>query len=123
MRWLVDENLPRAIADWLSQSGDDVLDVAASSHRGAADRELWVLAGAERRIIITRDLGFLWPDLAPHPEGVVIVRVPQEWKATEITELVRSSFDVLGGASLQGYVTVIDPRRIRQRPLALLPRR
>ncbi|WP_448591061.1 DUF5615 family PIN-like protein [Thermoflexus hugenholtzii] len=76
MRWLVDESLPRALAEWLRARGDDVLDVAVSPWRGAADHVLWRLAAESQRVITTRDLGFLLHAQEPHPPGIVLIRVP-----------------------------------------------
>jgi predicted nuclease of predicted toxin-antitoxin system len=121
LRWLVDENMPRQVAAWLTAEGGDVLDVAASEHRGATDQALWALGGEEARIVVTRDLGFLWPAMAPHPAGVVIVRAPQEWQAADISELVRTALGELGTDSLLGNLTILEPSRTRQRPLAQVP--
>jgi predicted nuclease of predicted toxin-antitoxin system len=61
LRFLVDENLPGAVAELLRADGHDVLAVAPSAFRSADDTELWALAARERRVVVTRDLGF------PHP--------------------------------------------------------
>ena len=118
MRWLVDECVPVYVVDWLRERGDDVLDVADSPYRSQSDRFLWQLAGRESRTVVTRDLGFLWPGLMPAPDGVVMIRVPDDWQAQAITRLVSRSLDRLDTATLAGNVTVIEPGRIRQRPLA-----
>ncbi len=118
MRWLVDECVPLHVVDWLRRRGDDVLDVADSQHRSQPDRFLWRLAGREGRTVITRDLGFLWPGLMPAPDGVVMIRVPDGWQAEAIASVVSRSFELLDMATLVGNVTVIEPGRTRQRPLA-----
>ena len=79
------------------------------------------LAGEQARIVVTRDLGFLWPAVAPHPAGVVIVRVPQEWNAADISELLRRALGDLDAASLLGNLTILEPVRTRQRPLTQVP--
>ncbi|MBI3988873.1 MAG: DUF5615 family PIN-like protein [candidate division NC10 bacterium] len=76
MRWLIDEGLPKALIEWLTERGDDVLDIADSPLRGADDTVLWKRAGQEGRILMTRDLGFMLPKVQPQPVGVVLVRIP-----------------------------------------------
>ena len=102
MRWLVDENLPKDLADWLRDRGDDVLDVADSPYRGWPDPELWQLAGHEGRIVITRDLGFLhWP-VRPTPPGIVMVRVPDAWRVPSIVRMVVEELRSLVATELIG---------------------
>lgn len=118
MRWLVDEGVPKHLVDWLLGRGEDVLDVAESEHRGRPDEALWQLAGEQQRIVVTRDLGFLWPSLHPVPVGVVIIRVPSQWRAAQITSLVQGALEDATLSSLQGNVTLVEPGRIRQRSLS-----
>ncbi|MCI0413525.1 DUF5615 family PIN-like protein [bacterium] len=83
MRWLLDEGIPKAVSEWLSQKGDDVFDVAASDKRGCEDLVLWKMAGDEHRIVVTRDLRFLMPNVSPGPLGVVIIRIPDTYLAKQ----------------------------------------
>ena len=122
MRWLVDEGMPKYLVDWLVERGDDVLDVAASPYRGEADDVLWELAGREVRVVLTRDLGFLWPGLSPAPRGVVMVRVPSDWRAQQVAFLVQNALARTDLGTLAGNVTVLEPGGIRQHPLAAIHR-
>ena len=117
MRWLLDEDLPRYVVDWLIERGDDVLDVAVSVHRGSPDHVLWRIAGAEERFVLTGDLGFMWPALQPLPVGVVIVRAPSHWQALQLSELIRVALQDETQESLHGMVTLIEPGRVRRRSL------
>lgn len=58
MRFLLDENLPRGVAELIRGWGHDVLVVADSSLRGSNDEALWQEASLQGRIIITRDSTF-----------------------------------------------------------------
>ncbi|MFI5304890.1 MAG: DUF5615 family PIN-like protein [Nitrospiria bacterium] len=58
MRCLVDENLPFSLIKLLRASQCEVLDVAAGQLRGSSDENLWKLAAAEKRVLITKDLDF-----------------------------------------------------------------
>jgi len=117
MRWLVDEGLPKVLVDWLIQRGDDVLDIAASELRGAKDEHLWRIAGQQGRIVITRDLGFMLPEVSPAPLGVVLVRAPNSYRADAILRLVKAALSRIPGEALYDSVTVIEPGRVRQRTL------
>ena len=121
MKWLLDEGIPRDVATGLVRRGDDVLEVAESQYRSQPDEVLWQLAGQEARIVVTRDRGFAHPELTPFPPGVIVVRTPQAWKAAEIAEFALDVIQRLREESLVGYMTLIRPGRVRQRPLADLP--
>ena len=122
MRWLIDENVPKHVVDWLIERGDDVLDVAASPHRSQPDQFLWQLAGRESRVVVTHDLGFMWPSLSPLPPGVVVIRTPDKWRAQQIANAIIAGLQMAGMDGLCGMVTLIEPGRTRQRPLASITR-
>jgi predicted nuclease of predicted toxin-antitoxin system len=85
MRFLVDENLPFSLIRLLQESGHDVFDVAATSLRGSPDEVLWMLAAREKRVLIIKDLDFPFPQLRPHPLGLILVRVPDTFTGPQIT--------------------------------------
>lgn len=118
MRWLIDEGLPKALVEWLAERGHDVLDVAASSLRGSTDNDLWCAAARQNRTVLTRDVGFVPPYVEPAPPGVVLVRAPDTWRADAILRLVQDGLARIGPEALAGSMTVIQPGRVRQRPLA-----
>ena len=116
MRFLVDENLPVDVAELLQSEGHDVLYLSRSPHRGATDKQVWLLGASQQRIIITRDLDFPLADL-PQPPGVVLVRVPDAFTRQQIAEVMAR---FMGGANFQqvaGKITVVAPGRIRVRDL------
>jgi len=122
MYWLLDENLPKDLIDWPRARGDDPLDVADSPHRGGSDRNLWALAGRQSRLVITRDLGFIhWP-VQPAPLGVVMVRVPNSWRAPSIVRMVTDHLRSSSDEPLPGHITVLEPGGIRQRAFGGAPR-
>jgi predicted nuclease of predicted toxin-antitoxin system len=76
MKILVDENIPNITVEELRKLGHDVLDVRGTSQQGSEDDELWRLAQAEHRLLITTDKGFAeHRDDAHH--GILIVRLRQ----------------------------------------------
>jgi predicted nuclease of predicted toxin-antitoxin system len=58
MRVLVDENIPRLTVEALRLLGHDVLDIRGSDRQGAPDPDLWGIALAEERTLITTDKCF-----------------------------------------------------------------
>ena len=122
MRFLVDENLPGAIAQALAEAGHDVLDIAVSSHRGSADHALWKLAADEARILVTRDRDFPLRGAATRPPGMVLLRPADGMKTADVSRLFEAGIASVGVASLPDHVTVIEPGRVRQRPYSKVPR-
>jgi predicted nuclease of predicted toxin-antitoxin system len=76
MRILVDENIPRMTVDALRAFGHDVKDIRGTSGQGIADFDLWRLASAESRGLLTTDKGFTEYRSAPH-HGILVVRLRQ----------------------------------------------
>jgi predicted nuclease of predicted toxin-antitoxin system len=76
MRVLVDENIPRITVDALRSLRHDVKDIRGTTDEGLADSDLWALALAESRTLITTDKGFTEYRLVPH-HGILIVRLRQ----------------------------------------------
>jgi predicted nuclease of predicted toxin-antitoxin system len=114
IRFLLDENVPLASAARLRLAGHDVVHAIARE----TDRELLGRATAERRVIVTfdRDFGFLvFRGGAPAPPGIVYFRfapATPEAPAEQLLALLETS-DV----TVEGKLTVVEPPRIRQRPL------
>ena len=122
MRFLVDENLPAEVAEWLRDDGHDVLDVAASPRRGQSDAELWKCAAEETRIIVTRDLDYPLRGQDSLPPGLILVRSAPRMQVSDLMALIQNGLTTAGLDNLTGRVTVIEPGRVRQRPYSKLPR-
>ena len=76
MKILVDENIPSITVNELRTLGHDVLDVRGTPQRGMEDDELWRLAQADQRLLITTDKGFAeHRDEAHH--GILVIRLRQ----------------------------------------------
>jgi predicted nuclease of predicted toxin-antitoxin system len=120
VRFLADENVPRAVVDALAQRGHDVKTVREIGE-GSADEEIAAIASRDERIILTfdKDLG----DVArrcelPATSGVILLRfVPRD--PADATHLVLSALAARG--HWRGHITVVERDRIRVRRLR--PRR
>ncbi|MBI2299820.1 MAG: DUF5615 family PIN-like protein [Armatimonadetes bacterium] len=72
----MDENIPNISVDELRAMGHDVLDIRGTARQGMFDNELWPLAQAEQRVLVTTDKGFVEHRDEPH-YGLLIVRLRQ----------------------------------------------
>lgn len=71
MRFLVDTNLPPALAVWLADRGHDADHAALVLNPQADDRAIWDLAVSTEAIVITKDADYL--DLATRIGGASVV--------------------------------------------------
>lgn len=58
MKFLVDNQLPAALARWLSARGEDAIHVLDVTLDHSQDAEVWSRAGLEARIVISKDEDF-----------------------------------------------------------------
>jgi predicted nuclease of predicted toxin-antitoxin system len=59
VKFLVDANLPPALAQWLVSEGHEALHVADLGMQAMADREIWQHARDSRACIVTKDEDFV----------------------------------------------------------------
>ena len=76
LRILVDENIPNVTVSELRTLGHDVLDVRGTQRQGMFDDELWSLAQAEQRVLVTTDKGFSEHRDERHC-GILVIRLRQ----------------------------------------------
>ena len=69
MKFLVDNQLPAALARWLAERGLDACHVSDVGLDEASDLRIWDYAIAQRRVLISKDEDFL--HLATRPGPVV----------------------------------------------------
>ena len=58
MRFIVDAQLPPALADWLRARGHEATAVRDIGLRDADDRTIWARAGIDQAVIVTKDEDF-----------------------------------------------------------------
>jgi len=76
MNILVDENIPLMTVTALREQGHDVKHIRGTDQQGLHDKELWTLALAEQRVLITTDKGFTERRHDRHA-GILVVRLRQ----------------------------------------------
>jgi predicted nuclease of predicted toxin-antitoxin system len=117
MRFLADENLSGTSIRLLREAA---LDVEAVGEISPSAVDEWVLAHAREngQILITfdRDFGELvYRRGAAHPPGIIYLRIP----VVDPGSAARAVLDLLRipGLVLEGWFTVVDLDKVRQRPL------
>jgi predicted nuclease of predicted toxin-antitoxin system len=76
MKILVDENIPSITVQELKRLGHETLDIRGTPLQGIPDAQLWSLAQAEQRMVITTDKGFSGHRDENH-HGILIIRLRQ----------------------------------------------
>jgi predicted nuclease of predicted toxin-antitoxin system len=115
--FFADECIARTIVEGLIQCGLDVID-AKDACRGDSDERVLALAEAAGRIVITHDWGFgeMTIRRSHAAAGVIILSlyalsggVRERYAVEKIAEIADQC---------SGCLTIIEPSRIRRRPLA-----
>lgn len=76
MKFLVDAQLPPALADWLASQGHEADHVSAVLSLNALDADIWALAMQRAAVIVTKDRDFaIWAAARRQGPQVVWVRM------------------------------------------------
>ena len=116
MKFLANENFPRASIVKLRNEGFDVVSVS-ENFPSVKDEAVILFASMENRIIITfdRDYGeLIFKHNLKHSAGVIYLRI-QNFQPEEPAEILLRLFD--SELPFEGYFTVISETNIRQRKL------
>lgn len=116
MRFLADENFPASAVAVLRASGHDVVWIGTSAP-GSSDREVLRQASQDGRILLTFDKDF--GELAkasslPVTCGVVLLRIRLA-SPGQIGKVIADL--ILSRDDWAGHLSVIEPGRVRMRPL------
>ena len=115
---MVDECLPKSLIRELTSRRHDVVWVR-ERYPGIDDEKALAIATSEGRTMLTedRDYGLLTMRLQRPAVGLVIAHMSRfTGTAAEIAATIAQAIDDLGDTCI-GALTVIEPDRIRQRPL------
>ena len=116
MRFKVDENLPREVAEDLRSLGHDADTVRSEALSGMADQIILERARTQRRIVLTLDKGVAnvirYP--AERHSGIVLFR-PESSGRGAVLAFVRAHISALLSLELVDRVTVVTRSSIRRR--------
>lgn len=115
--FLVDEDLPRSLAQELRAAGLSARDVRDVGLRGKSDDEIFRYASNHRLTLLTGDLGFgniLRYPLGEH-HGIVVARLPNEMSVAAVNKTVMEAVKSLSERDFVGNVVIIELDRIRLR--------
>jgi predicted nuclease of predicted toxin-antitoxin system len=116
MRFLADENVSKLVITRLRESGFEVLSIKETSS-GAPDKDVLAKADSEDCILITedRDFGELVVRQRLGVRGIILLELDRVSNIAE-ANLVAGLISTHGDKFL-GNLTVLEPARIRIRPL------
>ncbi len=119
MRFLIDANLPRALAERVSQLGHDMQFARDVGLGTAPDRDIAAHAQKMVAAIVTRDLDFADVRQYPpeHYPGIVVLRLPDDATTPDIVSVAeRFLREQRFVSQLSGRLAVVDRDRVRFRP-------
>lgn len=90
MKFFLDENVPKAVSEFLSSLKHELIDPRGTELEGASDLKLFESARASSAIFITTDKDFYHtvPFLVKSHHGVIVIALSQP-NSKNITEKVR----------------------------------
>jgi|SRR5580658_9399204 len=116
-RFLVDEDLPRALAPALRQAGLDARDAREEGLRGQPDANIFSFAVERGFVIVTADVEFgnelVYPPHSHH--GVLLVRLPETLPGPTIVQMTVTPIVMVASEDLARTIVVIEPGRVRIR--------
>jgi predicted nuclease of predicted toxin-antitoxin system len=116
MRFLLDMNLPPAIAEQLRADGHDAVHALEAGLGNLPDAEIFERAAADDRVVITFDLDFgEIVGAAEHPRpGVILLRLRRAHRSY-LWDRLRVAIAEAGDALEAGAILLVEDARIRIR--------
>jgi predicted nuclease of predicted toxin-antitoxin system len=120
LKFLVDMQLPPALAVWLQQKGNDVKHAFDAGLGRASDEEILEAAIKEDRIVITADLDFprLLALIGVKGPGLILFR-GGDFSEQQVKELMTRVLNSIPADEFATSLVVVDKKRIRKRRLPI----
>lgn len=114
MKFLVDEQLPPILAEWLATKGYDAVHVTSLlTHRRIPDGYICERSMAEARVVITKDADFLNTYLVKQQPHKLVYVTTGNLKNRELLDLFRAVFERLTDVLEQYNVVEINQKTIK----------
>jgi predicted nuclease of predicted toxin-antitoxin system len=118
MRLLLDMNMPRGIAALLRQSGHDAVHLGERGQGRLLNDDVFALASAEERILVTFDLDFgKIAGLAAKSGNAIILLRLRAVRSQHVHARLTTALAATGAALASGAFVVVEDTRIRVRSL------
>lgn len=121
MKFLVDNALSPRLAKLLTTQGHEAMHVLDRGMGAASDEEIFDLAAAEDRVLVSADTDFgtlLARRQAVRP-SVILFRGATPRRPEDQTELLIANLGQCEAELIKGAVVVIEPMRLRVRQLPI----
>ena len=120
MRFLIDNALSPAVGEGLRQAGHDAVHVREYEMQAASDREIFDLAAAEKRVVVSADTDFgtLLAQRRKKGPSVILLRGPQRRPNSQVALLLANLESIRQDLEL-GCIAVFEASRIRVRRLPI----
>ena len=119
MKFFLDENLPLSLSEVFTESGFETEHAKTSGLRGATDKEIAKYALKQKKILVTKDLEFgsllLYPQGSHY--GLIVIRVPFNFKTDQIKRVVKNFISKTHAADLINTITIVEVGKYRSRKL------
>jgi predicted nuclease of predicted toxin-antitoxin system len=123
VRFLVDQNLSPRLAQLLVDAGHDAVHVQSLGLHTAPDTTVLARAANESRVLLSgdTDLGALLAIEHRREPSVILIRRERPRRAEAQALLLLGLLDRLAAPLDNGAIVVIEPSRVRIRPLPVVP--
>ncbi len=118
MKFLIDEDLPHSIVQFLKRYGHEAFDVRDIGLRGAKDSAIAAYAQNKGMCIVTGDYDFA--DIRNYPpagyDGIVVLSFPNDTAVSFILRLLEGFLkDEKPASDISGKLAIVEPGQIRIR--------
>lgn len=117
MKFLIDENLPKSLAEKLKTNGYDTLDLRNIDKVGISDEDVGKIASNENRIIITANYKHFANIMLFPPKnfpGIITIRMSHCSIGVMVEHLIKA-ISSIKESDITRSLIIIEPHRIRKR--------